>query len=123
MPICAILTGYSVNSVARNILTAAERGKQVSKIKTNTLFGLQCLANIKVLEKRIAVVVVLKVGYDPIIKSQYLFFVGITSGTNFVSKFFRLCVPQGISAVGKIRSLRFVDEILREEQKYYNKCC
>ena len=31
---------------------------------------------------------------------------------NFVSKFFRLCIPQGISAIGNIWSLRFVDEII-----------
>jgi len=77
----------------------------MGKVKANALLGLQCLANIKVLEDWITVVVILGVGYDPIIKSQYLFLVGFTTGTNFVSKFFRLRVPQGISAVGKIRSI------------------
>ena len=72
----------------------------MGKVKANTLFGLQCLANIKVLEEWIAVVVILKVGYDPIIKSQYLFFVGFATGTNFVSKFFRfLCLLRGKSWV------------------------
>ena len=112
MPIYVILPGYSVNSIARNVLTTAKCGEQMGKVKANTLLGLQCLANIKVLEEWIAVVVVLKVCTDPIIKSQYLFFVDFTTGTNFVSKFFRLCVPQGISAIGKIRRLRFVDEII-----------
>ena len=84
----------------------------MGKVKANTLLGLQCLANIKVLEEWITVVVILEVGYDPIIKSQYLFFVGFTTGTNFVSKFFRLCVLQSISAVGKIRGFRFADEII-----------
>lgn len=84
----------------------------MGKVKANTLLGLQCLANVKLLEDWITVVVILEIGYDPIIKSQYLFFVGFTTGANFVSKFFCLCVPQGISAVGKIPSLRFVDEIV-----------
>ena len=123
MPICAVLTGYSVNSVARDILTSAECGEQMRKVKANTLFGLQCLANIKVLEEWITVVVILEIGYDPIIECSYLFLVGFTTGTNFVSKFFRLRVPQGISDVGKIRRLRFVDEIICKEKEHYNKSC
>ncbi len=84
----------------------------MGKVKANALLGLQSLTNIKVLGKWITVVVILEVGYDPIIKSQYLFLVGFTTGANFVSKFFCLGIPQGISAVGKIRGLRFVDEII-----------
>ena len=61
VPICVILTGYSVNSIARNVLTTAKCGEQMGKVKANTLFSLQCLANIKVLEEWIAVVVVLEV--------------------------------------------------------------
>ena len=68
MPICVVLTGYSVNSVARDTLTTAECGEQMGKVKANPLSGLQCLANIKVLEEWITVVVILEVGYDPIIK-------------------------------------------------------
>jgi len=102
----------TVYSIARNVLTTAKSGEQMGKVKANTLLGLQCLANIEVLENGIAVVVVLKVGYDPIIKRSYLFLVGFTTGTNFVSKFFCLRIPQGISAIGKIRSFRFVDEII-----------
>ena len=102
----------TVNSIARNILTAAKCGEQMGKVKANTLLGLQRLSNIKVLEEWITVVVILEVGYDPIIKSQHLFFVGLTTGANFVSKFFRLRIPQGISAVGKMRCFRFEDEII-----------
>ena len=40
VPICIILTGYSVNSVARDILTSAECGEHMRKVKANTLFGL-----------------------------------------------------------------------------------
>ena len=59
MPIYVILTGYSVNSVARDTLTTAERGEQMRKIKAKSLLGSQCLANIKVLEDWITVVVIL----------------------------------------------------------------
>ena len=93
-------------------MTSTERSEQMGKVKANPLLGLQCFANIKVLEEWITVVVILEVGYDPIIKSQYLFLVGFTTRTNFVSKFFRLRVPQRISAVGKIRGFRFEDGII-----------
>ena len=112
MPICVVLTGYSVNSVARDILTSAKCGEQMGKVKANTLLGLQCLANIEVLEKWITVVVIFEIGYDPIIEGSHLFLVGFTTGTNFVSKFFCLRVPQSISAVGKIRGFRFENEII-----------
>jgi len=59
VPICAVFIGYSVNSIARDILTPAKCGEQVRENKANTLFGLQCLANIKVLEEWITVVVIL----------------------------------------------------------------
>ena len=55
------------------------------KVKANSLLGLRCLANIKVLEKRKVVAVVLKVGYAPIIEYSNLFLVGFTPGANFVS--------------------------------------
>ena len=112
VPSRAVFIGYTVNGIARNILTAAERDEQMGKVKANSFLGLQCLANIEVLEKRIAVVVVLEVGYDPIIKRSHLFLVGCTTGTNFVSKFFRMGIPQSISAVGKIRGFRFENEII-----------
>ena len=98
MPICVVLTGYSVNSVARDILTSAKCGEQMGKVKANTLLGLQCFANVEVLEKRITVVVVLQVGYDPIIKRSHLFLVGFTTGTNFVSS---LSLPELLSTIPK----------------------
>ena len=39
VPIYVILTGYSVNSIARNVLTTAKCGEQMGKVKANTLFG------------------------------------------------------------------------------------
>ena len=112
MPICVVLTGYSVNNIARDILTAAKCGEQMGKVKANALLGLKCLSNIEVLEKRIAVVVVLKVGYDPVIKRSHLFLVGFTTGTNFVSKFLCLCVPQRGTTISEIGNFRFKDEII-----------
>ena len=53
-----VLIGYSVNSIARNILATAERGKQMGKIKANTLLGAECFANIEILEKHMVVIVV-----------------------------------------------------------------
>ena len=98
MPIYVILTGYSVNSIARNVLTTAKCGEQMGKVKATALLGLQCLANIKVLEEWITVVVILEISYDPIIKSQYLFLVGFTTGTNFVSS---LSWPELLSTIPK----------------------
>jgi len=82
----------------------------MGKVKANTLLGLQCLANIKVLEKRIAVVVVLEVGYDPIIKRSYFFFVGFTTGANFVSK---VSLPELLSTIaGYISSAAVVTIVI-----------
>lgn len=122
MPICIVLTGYSVNSVARNVLTTAERSEQVCEIKAKTLFGSQCFANIKVLDKGIAFIVVFKVRYDPTVERFYLFGIGVAVCTNFVSKFFRLRIPKGCTAVAKIRSLRFADEIVCCDQRDQNEC-
>lgn len=55
---CAVLIGYSVSGIARKVLTAAECGEQMRKVKANTLLGTQCLANIEILEERIIVVFV-----------------------------------------------------------------
>ena len=47
---CAILIGYSVNCVTGNVLTAAERSKQMGKVKANAFLGMKCFANIEILE-------------------------------------------------------------------------
>ena len=117
-----VLIEYSINCIARNVLTAAERGEQMGEVKANTLFGAKSFANIKMLEERIIVVVVFKVSYHPIVDRLHFFGIGITVCANFISKFFCLCIPQSCTTVKKIRNLRTADEIIRGKQHHYDKC-
>ncbi len=94
----------------------------MGKVKAKALFGTQRVVNVEILDERIVVIVVFKIRYNPTVEHLYLFGIGITACTNFVSEFFYLRVPQGCTAVGEIRSLRFADEILCGEQRYGNKC-
>ena len=60
---CAVLIGYSVNSIARNVLTAAECGKQMRKVKANTLLGAKCFVNIEILEDHMVVTIAFQISY------------------------------------------------------------
>ena len=64
------------------------------------------------MDECVIIVVIFEVMDDPLIDCFDLIFVGFTASTNFVSKVFRLCVPQGCATVGEIRGIRFADEIV-----------
>ena len=113
---------FAVNNIARDVLTAAEGGEQIREIIADTFVGTQCLAYIEVLDEGVVIIVVLKVLDDPLIDCFDLIFVGFTAGTNFVSKFFRLRVPQGCATVVKVRGLRFADEIACKDHRDQNEC-
>lgn len=70
------------------------------------------MANIEILDECVVIIVVLEVMNDPFVDCFDLFFVGLTIGTNFVSKLFCLCVSQGRTTVEKIWWFRRADEIL-----------
>lgn len=85
--------GNSVNNVAKDILTTAEGGEEIGEVVADTFAGVQCSANIEVLDKGVVIIIVLEVMNDPLVKHLYLFLVGFATGTNFVSKFLCLRIP------------------------------
>lgn len=112
---CMLCGGFvrsAVHDVARNVLAAAECGEKIGEIIADAFMGAQCFTHIEILDEGVIIIVVLEVIDDPLIDRLHLFFVGFTASTNFVSKFFGLCVPQGCSAVGEIWCFRIADEIV-----------
>ena len=116
---------FAVNNIARDVLTAAEGGEEVGEIVADAFVGAQCLTDIKVLDEGVVVIVILKVMNDPVVDRLHLFGIVITVCTNFVSMFFRLCVPQSCTSVNKIGGFRLEDEIVcrnhrdQNESRYY----
>ena len=83
----------AIDYIARDVLATAKGGEEIGEIVADTFMCAQCFANIEILDECAVVIVVLKVIYDPLIVCFDLIFVGFTASTNFVSKFFCLCVP------------------------------
>lgn len=102
--------GRAVYDVAGDVLATAEGGEEIGKIIADTFTGAQCFTNIEILDKCVVIIVILEVLYDPFVDYFDLFFVCFTAYTNFVSKFFRLRIPQSCTAVGETRGIRFADE-------------
>lgn len=73
MAVCAFSIGCSINDIARNVLTTAERSEQVGKVKAKTFLGAKRFTDIKVLKKGIAVIVVFEVRYDPVMERLCFF--------------------------------------------------
>ena len=119
--VCRTIIGCAVHNVTRDILATAEGGEEIGKIIANAFSGVQCLANIKVLDDGVVVIVIFEVMNDPTVDCLYLFGIGITACTNFVNKFFCLGVPQGCSTVVKIWGFRFADENICKDHRDQNK--
>ena len=84
---------------------------------------MQCSANIEILGEGAVIIIILAVIDDPTVDCLYLFGIGVTASTNFVSKIFRLCVSQSCATVGEIRGIRFTDEIVCCDPRDQNKTC
>lgn len=104
--------GCSVNDIAGNVLTTTECSEQMGEVKAKPFPRADRFAHIEILDEGISLKVIFKVRYDPILERPCLFRIGLTIGTNFVSKLNRLRIPQGISAIVKIWGFRFVDEVV-----------
>ena len=104
----------SVYNIARGILATTEGSEEIGEIIADTFAGSQCVTNIEILDEGVIIIIVLEVMNDPTIDRLYLFGIGVTVCTNFVSEFFCLRIPQGCSAIGEIRSFQFADEIVCE---------
>ena len=61
MGIGSIGIGCSVNDIAGNVLTAAERGEQMGEVKAKPFLRAECLAHVKILDEGISLKVIFKV--------------------------------------------------------------
>ena len=87
---------FAVNNIARDVLTAAEGGEEVGEIIADPFACIQCATNVEILDEGVVVIVVFKVCHHPTVDCFDLFFVSITTCTNFVSKFF-VCVSHRVA--------------------------
>ena len=118
-----MIIGGAIHNIAGDILTTAEGGEEIGEVIADTFMGAQRSLNVEVLDEGVVVVVVLTVMNDPTVNCLYLLGIGFTVGANFVSKFFRLCVPQGRTTVSEIGCFRFADEIVCSDYRDQNESC